>query len=260
MNPTTTLHPTAVVDPKARIEIGVEIGPYAVIGPHVTLGAGTTVGAHAVIDGHTTLGRGCRVFPSAMIGQPPQDLKYRGERSYLRIGDRTVVREFATLNVATVAEEATVVGSDCLLMAYSHVAHNCAIGDSVILANSVNLAGHVLIDDHAIIGGLTPIHQFVRIGCHAFIGGGSRIPQDVAPYTLVAGNPARSAGLNRVGLERRGFTPETLAALKQAYRIMFRSGLSVTEGLARARQEIPEVPEVSHFLDFFIGTRRGVTR
>jgi UDP-N-acetylglucosamine acyltransferase len=242
------------------IDLGVEIGPYAVIGPHVTLGAGTTVGAHAVIDGHTTLGRDCRVFPSAMIGLPPQDLKFRGERTFLKIGDRTVIREFATLNVATTPEEATLVGSDCLLMAYTHVAHNCAIGDHVILANAVNLAGHVTIEDHAIIGGVTPIHQFVRIGCHSFVGGGSRIPQDVAPYTLVAGNPARLAGLNRIGLERRGFSPETLAALKQAFRILFRSRLTVEKAVQRARAELPGFPEVNHFLDFFSHSRRGVSR
>lgn len=258
--PSSTLHPTAVVDARAVLDLGVEIGPYAVIGPHVTLGAGTTVGAHAVIDGHTTLGRDCRVFPSAMVGQPPQDLKFRGERTFLRIGDRTVVREFATLNLATMPEEATVVGSDCLLMAYTHVAHNCVIGDHVILANAVNLAGHVTIEDHAIIGGVTPVHQFVRIGCHSFVGGGSRIPQDVAPYTLVAGNPARLAGLNRIGLERRGFSPATLSALKQAFRIMFRSRLTVERALARARAELPELPEVTHFLDFFSHSRRGVSR
>jgi UDP-N-acetylglucosamine acyltransferase len=258
--PSSTLHPTAVVDSRAVLDLGVEIGPYAVIGPHVTLGAGTTVGAHAVIDGHTTLGRDCRVFPSAMIGQPPQDLKFRGERTFLRIGDRTVIREFATLNLATMPEEATVVGCDCLLMAYTHVAHNCVIGDHVILANAVNLAGHVTIEDHAIIGGVTPVHQFVRIGCHSFVGGGSRIPQDVAPYTLVAGNPARLAGLNRIGLERRGFSPATLSALKQAFRIMFRSRLTVERALARARAELPELPEVTHFLDFFNHSRRGVSR
>jgi UDP-N-acetylglucosamine acyltransferase len=226
----------------------------------VTLGAGTTVGAHAVIDGHTTLGRDCRVFPSAMVGLPPQDLKFRGERTFLRIGDRTVIREFATLNVATLPEAATVVGSDCLLMAYTHVAHNCVIGNNVILSNAVNLAGHVTIEEYAIVGGVTPVHQFVRIGCHSFIGGGSRIPQDVAPYTLVAGNPARLAGLNRVGLERRGFSPETLAALKQAFRIMFRSRLTVDDGLARVRAEVPELPEVIRFLDFFNHSRRGVSR
>jgi UDP-N-acetylglucosamine acyltransferase len=257
---TGALHPTAVVDSRAELDLGVEVGPYAIIGPHVTLGAGTTVGAHAVIDGHTTLGRDCRVFPHAVIGQAPQDLKFRGERTYLRIGDRTVIREFATLNLATQPEEATVVGSDCLLMSYTHVAHNCVLGNHVILANVATLAGHVTIEDYAIVGGVTPVHQFVRIGCHSMIGGGSRIPQDVAPYTLVAGNPARLGGLNKVGLERRGFSADTIAALRQAFRIMFRSGLPVPDALARAREELPEIPEVAHFLDFFSDARRGVSR
>jgi UDP-N-acetylglucosamine acyltransferase len=256
----TVLHPTAVIDPGADLDLGVEVGPYAVIGPFVRLGSGTRVGAHAIIDGHTTLGRDCRVFPSAVVGQPPQDLKFRGEKSYLRIGDRTVIRELATLNVATAADEATVVGSDCLLMAYSHVAHNCILGNHVILANSANLAGHVTIDDHAIVGGVTPVHQFVRIGCHAYVGGGSRIPQDVAPYTLVAGNPARLAGLNRVGLERRGFSPEALEALQRAFRILFRTKLTVPEALTRAREELPALPEVATFLEFFESSTRGVTR
>lgn len=255
-----SIHPTAVVEPGAELEAGVEIGPYALVGPHARLGPGVRVGSHAVIAGHTRLAAGCRVFPHAVIGQPPQDLKFRGERSFLVVGERTVIREFATLNVATNPEESTVVGADCLLMAYSHVAHNCTLGDHVILANSANLAGHVTIEEYVTVGGVTPVHQFVRIGCHAFIGGGSRIPQDVAPYTLVAGNPARLGGLNRVGLERRGFSAETLAALERAFRIMFRSRLNVPEALARARAEVPDGPEVRHFLDFFATSSRGVSR
>lgn len=256
----TIQHPTAVVDPRAELGFDVEIGPYAVVGPHVTIGPGTTVGAHAVIDGHTTIGRDCRIFPSAAVGGAPQDLKYRGERTYLTIGDRTVVREFATINTATEAEQATVVGSDCLLMATSHVAHNCVLGDHVIIANAVNLAGHVTIEDWAIIGGVTPVHQFVRIGAHAMIGGGSRIPQDVTPYTLAAGNPPVLAGINRIGLERRGFTAETIEAIRKAYRIMFRLGLTVEKGLEKARAEIPPSPEVARFLDFFEESERGITR
>lgn len=254
------LHPTAVIDPRALLEPGVEIGPYAIIGPHVKLGPGVRVGPHAVVEGHTSLGRDCRVFPHAVVGQPPQDLKFRGEKSYLVIGDRTVIREFATLNVATMPDQSTVVGADCLLMAYSHVAHNCELGDHVILANSANLAGHITIGEYASIGGVTPVHQFVRIGCHAFIGGGSRIPQDVAPYTLVAGNPARLGGLNRVGLSRRGFSPDAIGALERAFRIVFRSHLTVAEALARARAEVPDLPEVRHFLNFFTESSRGVTR
>lgn len=254
------LHPTAVIDPGAELARDVEVGPYAVIGPHVRIGSGSTVGAHAVIDGYTTIGEQCRIFPQAAVGLEPQDLKFAGERTYLRIGDRTVIREFATLNVATSPEEATVVGSDCLLMAYAHVAHNCTVGDHVIMANAATLAGHVTLEDHVTVGGVTPVHQFVRIGCHAFIGGGSRIPQDVAPYTLVAGNPVRLGGLNVVGLKRRGFPPETIEALEVAFRLVFRSKLLVADALAAARDQVPPLPEVVRFLDFVELSRRGITR
>ncbi len=251
---------TAVVDRLAELDPDVEVGPYAIIGPHVRIGAGSTVGAHAFLDGYTEIGRQCRIFPHAVVGTPPQDLKFRGEKSWLRIGDRTVIREFATLNPATAEGQATTVGTDCLLMAYSHVAHNCHLGNFVILANSVNLAGHVRVDDYAIIGGVTPVHQFVRIGIHAFIGGGSRIPMDVAPYSKVAGNPARAFGLNAVGLARRGFPPATLAALKSAYRLFFRSRLRVEEAAERVRVEVPPLPEVDVLVEFMLTSERGVTR
>lgn len=254
------LHPTAVIDPGAELGRDVEVGPYAVIGAHVRVGAGTTIGAHAIVDGYTTLGEKCRVFPGAAVGLEPQDLKFAGERTYLRIGDRTVIREFATLNVATSPEEATVVGTDCLLMAYSHVAHNCTVGNHVIMANSANLAGHVVVEDYVTVGGVTAVHQFARMGCHSFIGGGSRIPQDVAPYTLVAGNPVRLAGLNLIGLKRRGFDAETLEALELAFRFVFRSKLLVGDALAMARDQVPQLPEVVRFLDFVEQSRRGITR
>lgn len=256
----TLLHPTAVIDPGAELGRDVEVGPYAVVGKHVRVGDGTTIGAHAIVDGYTTLGEKCRIFPSAAVGLEPQDLKYAGERTYLRIGDRTTIREFASLNVATSPEEATLVGSDCLIMAYSHVAHNCVVGNHVILANAATLAGHVTIEDFVTIGGVTPIHQFVRIGCHAFIGGGSRIPQDVAPYTLVAGNPVRLAGLNTVGLRRRGFGPETLEALEQAFRFVFRSRMLLADAVTAAREQVPPLEEVERFLEFIEASRRGITR
>jgi UDP-N-acetylglucosamine acyltransferase len=252
--------PTAVVDRRAELDRGVVIGPYAIVGPHVQIGAGTTVGAHAVLDGYMRLGVDCRVFPHAAVGLEPQDLKYEGGECWLLVGDRTVIREFATLNPATHEGESTVVGSDCLLMAYSHVAHNCRLGDHVILANAVNLAGHVVLGDYAIVGGVTPVHQFVRIGEHAMIGGGSRIPQDVAPFTRVAGNPARCFGLNAVGMERRGFSPQTLRVLKQAYRILFRGNDVLTDAVARVQAEVPPVPEVLRLVDFMLSSERGVTR
>jgi UDP-N-acetylglucosamine acyltransferase len=251
---------SAVVDRRAELDIDVEVGPYAIIGPNVRIGSGTTVGAHAVLDGFTVIGRSCRIFPHAAVGLEPQDLKYKGEKSWLRIGDRTVIREFATLNPATDEDEATVVGSDCLLMNYSHVAHNCTLGPHVILANSVNLAGHVDVGEYAVVGGVTPVHQFVRIGPHAMIGGGSRIPQDVAPFTRVAGNPPRAFGLNAVGLTRRGFSRDTIAALKLAYRILFRDNHTVSEAVKRVEAEVEPTPEVKLLTEFLLTSERGVTR
>jgi len=251
---------SAVVDRRAELDREVEVGPYAIIGPNVRIGAGTTVGPHAVLDGYTVIGKGCRIFPHAAVGLEPQDLKYRGGKCWLHIGDRTVVREFATLNPATEEGDATEVGSDCLLMAYSHVAHNCILEDNVILANSVNLAGHVLVQRYAVIGGVTPVHQFARIGAHSIIGGGSRIPQDVVPFTQVAGNPPKCFGLNQVGLTRRGFSTETIDALKKAYRIFFRENLTVKEAVIRVENEVPQTPEVQEFLEFIQTSERGVTR
>jgi len=251
---------TAVVDRHAELDTGVEVGPYAIIGPDVRIGSGTTIGAHAVLDGYTEIGNDCRIFPHAAVGLEPQDLKYRGEKTWLRIGNRTVIREFATLNPGTCEGDVTQVGDDCLLMAYSHVAHNCCLQNHVILANSVNLAGHVLVENFAVIGGVTPVHQFVRIGTHSIIGGGSRIPQDVAPFTRVAGNPAKTFGLNTVGLERRGFSKESIATLKQAYRIFFRSKLTVENAAAEVEREVSLTPEVRKLLDFLLSSERGVTR
>jgi len=256
----TEIATTAVVDRAAELDTDVRIGPYAIIGPNVRIGSGSTVGAHAVLDGYTEIGRDCRIFPHAAVGLEPQDLKFRGGVTWLRIGERTVIREFATLNPATEEGLETVVGNDCLLMAYSHVAHNCRLGDHVILANSVNLAGHVDIGDYAVVGGVVPVHQFVRIGAHSIIGGGSRIPQDVAPYTRVAGSPPHAYGLNKVGLLRRGFSAQSVAALKLAYRILFRQHLTVAEAVRRVEEEVPPTPEVEELVAFILSSTRGVTR
>jgi len=255
-----TVHPTALVATGAELAEGVDIGPYAIIGRNVHLGAGVSVGSHAIVEGHTRVGAGCRIFPHAAVGLAPQDLKYRGEVTWLDIGERTVIREFATLNLATDEGKTTRVGSDCLLMAYTHVAHNCNIGHQVILANAVNLAGHVTIEDHAIVGGMTPVHQFVRIGAHAMVGGASRISQDVTPYALVAGNPAVLSGLNRIGLERRGFSAPTIASLKQAYKLLFRSELLLKDAIARIRLDVMPGPEVGRLIEFVESSTRGVTR
>jgi UDP-N-acetylglucosamine acyltransferase len=252
------IHRTALVDPKAQVGHDVSIGPFVIAGPRVTIGDGCTVAAHAVLERNVKLGAGVKVGYGAVIGNDPQDLKYQGEETWVEIGDGTVVREYCTINRGTSATGKTTVGERCFLMSYVHVAHDCAIGNDVIIANSVQMAGHVTIHDRAIISGLVPIHQFVRIGTFAFVGGGSRVNQDVPPYTKAVGNPVHLYGLNSVGLQRAGFSPEVKLALKRAYRLLFNSDMTVTQGIARARAELPVGPEVEVFLQFIEGSQRGV--
>lgn len=259
VSPMAGVHPSAVVHEDTVVGADVTVGPGTVIGPNVVIGAGTEIGAHVVIDRDTVIGRDCKIYHGAVLGTDPQDLKFDGERTQLVIGDRTVIREYATLNQGTRASGSTSVGSDCLLMAYVHVAHDCHIGDRVVLANAVNMGGHVTIEDWAIVGGMTPIHQFVRIGEHAFVGGASRVPKDVAPYVRCSGNPLEMSGLNSVGLRRRGFTPEVRLELKRAYRLFFLSTLNVTQAIARAREELELIPEVERFITFFEQSERGVS-
>jgi UDP-N-acetylglucosamine acyltransferase len=254
------IHPAAFVDPRARLGERVTIGPGAVVGPDVTIGDGTRIDAHALVTGWTTIGRDCHLHHGAVAGSPPQDLKYLGEPSFLVIGDRTVMREYTTANLATEPGFTTRIGSDCLLMAYSHVAHNCQVGDRVVIANAVQMAGYVVVDDWAIVGGGTVVHQFTRIGRHSMIGGGSRIPQDIAPFVKAAGSPPRNAGINAIGLERRGFSRETREALDRAYRIFFRDGLTATAAVGRIREQFPGIPEVEHFARFCETSVRGVSR
>lgn len=257
--PLAEVHPTAVVDPSVELGADVVVGPYTVIGPNVVIGNGTRIGPHVLIERDTVIGADCQIHKGAVLGTDPQDLKFEGEETQLIIGDRTVVREYATLNRGTAAHGRTEIGNDCLLMAYVHVAHDCVLGDHVILSNAVNMGGHVIIEDWAIVGGLTAIHQFVRIGCHAFVGGASRVQKDVAPYVRAAGSPLATFGLNTVGLQRRGFSDEVRLALKRAYRLIFNSTLNVTQALRRARQELPPVPEVEHMLAFIEASERGIT-
>ena len=253
------VHATALVDAGVELAPEVVVGPFSILGPGVTVGAGTTIGPHVLIERDTTVGRNCRISYGAVLGTDPQDLKYKGEETVLEVGDRTVIREYATLNRGTAASGSTVVGSDCLLMAYTHVAHDCEIGNHVVLSNAVNMAGHVIIEDWAVVGGLSPIHQFVRIGAHAFIGGASRVAQDVPPYVRMAGSPPKLYGLNSVGINRRGFSEEVCRALKLAYQILFQSGLNVTQGLERAEEEVEQLPEVRHLLTFIRSSERGIT-
>ncbi|MBN1504013.1 MAG: acyl-ACP--UDP-N-acetylglucosamine O-acyltransferase [Candidatus Eisenbacteria bacterium] len=254
------IHPTAVVDPNARLAADVTVGPHCVVSGDVEIGAGTVLASGVVVEGPTMIGKDCRLAHHAVVGSVPQDLKYKGARSLVEIGDSNTIREFVTINRATDEGDRTVVGNNNLLMAYVHLAHNCVIGNNVILANAVNLAGHVTIDDFASIGGLTPVHQFVRIGKYAFIGGGSRVPKDVCPFVRAAGNPLRIAGLNSVGLMRRGFSQETRLELKRLYRLFFRSGLNTSQALARIQDELPGTPEVNEFVRFVRASQRGVER
>jgi UDP-N-acetylglucosamine acyltransferase len=256
----TEIHETAIVHPGAQIGDGTSIGPYSIIGEHVVLGRECWVGSSVLIEGHTSLGVNNKVFHGAAIGTIPQDLKYEGAQSYVKIGDNNVMREYVTINCATDEGESTVIGNENLLMAYVHVAHNCILGDHVILANSVNLAGHVIIQDYAIIGGVVPVHQFVNIGAHSFIGGGSRIAKDIPPFVKVAGNPPRIGGINTVGLQRRGFTNEQISQIKQAYKYLYRSDLNVSQALELIENELSRTPEVMMLVDFINESRRGITK
>jgi UDP-N-acetylglucosamine acyltransferase len=252
------VHATAIVDPSAQLAADVHVGPYTVIGPQVTIGAGTRIGPHVLIERNTRIGRECRIHNGAVLGSDPQDLKFGGEETWLIVGDHTTIREFATLNRGTSAHGRTEVGAHCLLMSYSHVAHDCVLGDHVIVSNAVNMGGHVTIGDWAIVGGLTAIHQFVRVGPHAFVGGAARVQKDVPPYVKAAGSPLALYGLNSVGLQRRGFSDEVRSNLKKAYRLLFASSYNVTQALERARTELKRSPEVDAFLDFIEQSERGV--
>ena len=248
------IHQTAIVSPDATIEEGVNIGAYSIIGEDVTIGKGTWIGPHVVVDPHVSIGPGCRIFQFAAIGAVPQDLKFGGEKSYVRIGSNVTIREFVTIHRGTEP------GEKSFLMAYTHVAHDCRVGKMVVLANNTTLAGHITIGNHATVGGLVAIHQFVRIGDHAFIGGKSAVVKDVPPYVIAAGDRAILHGLNRVGLKRYGFSDQSLSALKKTYRILFRYGLTLNEAIERVHAEVEMVPEVETFIGFIKASSRGVTR
>jgi UDP-N-acetylglucosamine acyltransferase len=255
------IHPTAIVHPAARIDDGVQIGPFAVIGEHVAIAAGTTVGPHAVIEGWTEIGRDNQIFQFASVGAAPQDLKFHGEKTTLRLGDRNIVREFVTLHRGTESGGGeTIVGNDNLFLAYSHVAHDCRVGSRVILSNGANLAGHVQVDDFAILSGLCAVHQFTRIGAHSMVAGGAMVNQDVAPYTIVQGDRAKTVGINLVGLQRRGFSDEAIRTIKKAYKLVFRSRLRLEDALDKISQELGEGPELRVFTDFIRQSQRGIAR
>ncbi len=255
------IHSTAIVDKDAVIGQDVVIGPYSIIGGRVTIGEGTEVGAHVVIEGITHIGKGNRIFPFVTLGTPPQDVGYRGEDTSVIIGDDNIIREYSTMHRATTKEKwETRVGSRNYFMAYSHVAHDCRIGDSVILANAVNLGGHTKVGDFASIGGLSAAHQFVRIGAYAFIGGMTAVDRDIPPFMLAAGNRVKLYGPNRKGLSRQSFAREDVEDLKIAYRIIWRESKSFEEGISRVRNELRSSKMIELLLAFFENTKRGIIR
>ncbi len=258
--PSPRIHETAIVHPAARVHDDVAVGPYCLVGADVQLGAGCVLDSHVRIDGPLTAGERNRFFHGAAIGGVPQDLKFDGADSRVVIGDDNVFREFVTVNRATDEGRETVIGNRNLLMAYVHIAHDCVLHDHVILANSVNLAGHVEVEDCAIVGGMTPVHQFVRIGRYAIVGGGSRVPKDMPPYMKSAGNPLRVVGPNTIGLDRHGFPREARRAVKEAYRLLYRCELNVSQAVQRIRESLPDSPEAAQLVEFIERSDRGIVR
>lgn len=258
MNTTAVIHPSALVDPTAAIGAEVDVGPFAIIGPNVEIGDGCRIGARSTIERNTRLGPRVQVGVGAVLGGDPQDLKYRGEETWVEIGADTVIREYSTVNRGTTASGVTRVGARSFIMSYVHIAHDCRIGDQVIIANGTQLAGHVSVDDRATLSGLVAIHQFATVGTLAFVGGCSRVNQDIPPFVKAVGNPVELYGLNTVGLQRAGLTEDTVRALKRLYRLFFNSDLNISQAGERARAELPPIDEVRLFLDFVERSNRGI--
>ena len=255
------IHPSAVVSSRAELGPGVQIGPYSTIGDHVVVGADSVIGAHVFVEGHTQIGERNTIYPFAAIGTPPQDVGYRGEDTRLIIGNENVIREYVTVNRATTKEKwETIIGSNNYLMAYAHVAHDCVLGDWVIMTNAATLGGHVSIGDHANLGGLAAVHQFVRIGAYSFLGGASGIVKDLPPFMIAAGSRVRLYGVNQKGLSRGGFSRKKIDALKKAYRIIWRENKKFDKGVEQVRKELSPFPELDLLLDFFGGSKRGILR
>jgi UDP-N-acetylglucosamine acyltransferase len=252
------IHPTAIIAPSAQIGERVEIGPYAYVGDNCMVGDGCVIAMRATLERNVTLAAGVKIGIGSIVGGDPQDLKYKGEHTSVEIGENTVVREYATINRGTTHSYKTTVGSGSFLMSYVHLAHDCQIGNGVIIGNGTQLAGHVVIDDRAIVSGLVAVHQFARIGRHSFVGGCSRVAKDVPPYLKAVGNPVKLYGLNSVGLQRSGFDDAIVRELKRAYRLVFRSELNVSQAMTRARAELQEFPEVTAFLTFIEESERGI--
>ncbi|MBU2644178.1 acyl-ACP--UDP-N-acetylglucosamine O-acyltransferase [bacterium] len=255
------IHPTAIVEAGAKLHGSVEVGAYSIIGSDVEIGADCSIAHHVVIEGPAKIGAGCRVFPFASLGLEPQDKKYRGERSCLEIGSNNVIREYVTINRGTeIGGGITRLGDNGWIMAYCHIAHDCIVGNHVTMSNGVTLGGHVIVKDHANLGGLTGVHQFCRIGEYSLTGGQSMISQDVVPFAIAAGNRAKLAGINYIGLDRQGFTAEEIDIINQAYKIFFKSGLTRDDALIRLKEEFPESNHIRMFMDFIQTSERGVCR
>lgn len=254
----SNIHPQAIVEPGAKLGKNVTIEPFAVIKSTVTLEDSVVIKSHAYIDGHTTIGEGTIVWPSASIGTKTQDLKFRGEKTFVTIGKRCEIREFVTINSSCQENSVVKIGDQCLIMAYCHVAHNCEIGNRVVMSNSAMLAGHVLVGDCAIIGGMTPVHQFSRIGSYAMVGGFSRVPRDIPPYTVGGGFPYKFGGINIIGLKRHKFPLDVRIALSKAFKITYRSGLRLEEAIAQIENEIEPMEEIKHWIEFCKSSKRGL--
>ncbi len=255
------IHSTAIIDPKAKLDTDVEVGPYAVIRKNVTIGSRTMIGPHSVIEPYVVIGPDCRIFQFAAIGAVPQSVKFEGVETWVKIGGDTIIREFVTIHRGTgFGGGVTEIGDGCFLMAYTHIAHDCKIGNHVTMANAATLAGHISIGDYATVGGLTGIHQFVRIGDHAFVGGKSTVVKDIPPYMIAAGDRATLHGLNTVGLKRQGMSRPTLSALKKAYRLIFRIGITLNEAIERVNAEVDQLPEIVNLIEFIKSSERGITR
>jgi UDP-N-acetylglucosamine acyltransferase len=254
------IHPTAIIDPGAELDEGVKIGPYSIVGAHVKIGRGTNIMGHVYLDGWTTIGEKCTVFPFASIGTQTQDLKFKGAVTFVEIGDSTTLREYVTVNSGTNEGDVTRVGSRCHIMAYSHIAHQCIVGNNVIISNGVQLAGHVIIEDGAVIGGLSGAHQFIRIGRMCFFGACSKATQDISPFMMADGNPATIHGLNTEGLRRNKVPEESVNILKKAHSIIFRQNLTVHQAIEKIKAELPSCPELEHLTAFIASSERGITR
>lgn len=252
------IHPSAIVSQQAKLADNIQVGPYAIIGDSVVIGPGSKIGSHCIIEGNTTIGKSCQIFNGAVIGSRPQDLKYKGEKNFLEIGDNNIIREYCTFNPGTGEGGKTIVGNNNLFMAYAHIAHDCKVGNDCVIANNGTLAGYVTIEDKAVVGGLVAIHQFVNVGTLSIIGGCSKVVQDIPPYSTCDGHPARVYGLNLIGLRRNNVLKEAIEQLNHAFKILFNFGLSIKHALERIEKEVKLTPEVSYLVNFIKKSQRGI--